>query len=69
MRVGGRGAHVGWDQSHPSAAGCPVLINMLQRGFPRDGDWCHLEIVAIFCPLGQARDLCVQRHTQADTLL
>lgn len=35
----GRGTDTEWDQSHPLAAGCPVLVNMLQRGLPQDADW------------------------------
>lgn len=32
--------------------------------------WRLVELtVAICCPLGQARDLCVHRHTEADSLL
>lgn len=31
----GRETDKEWDQSYPLAAGCPVLVNMLQRGLPR----------------------------------
>lgn len=57
----------GWDQSHPSAAGCPMLLNV---GMGISPGWTLVEFTVDFCcPLGQARDLCVHSHTQADSLL
>lgn len=64
----GRGADVGWDWPHPSGAGLPCAHEYAANGI--SPGWRLVELtVAICCPLGQARDLCVQRHTWADTLL